>query len=289
MTAEIMYGKELAGVIKNRLKLDVERLISEGKRPPGLATILVGNNPASKLYVRKKQEACEEVGFYGVEKILPANTTQTELHEIIEELNRDERVDGILIQLPLPTHLNTKAAMEVITPAKDVDGFHPLNMGKLMGGEEKIVACTPRGIITLLEHYGITFEGKNVVIINHSTVIGKPLAMLFLNRNATVTICHIHTRNLSFHTSTADILITATGVPKLISAEMIKDGVVVVDAGIARVENKIVGDVDFEEVKKKASFITPVPGGVGPMTIATLLENTFKLYKLRNEEKISFQ
>jgi methylenetetrahydrofolate dehydrogenase (NADP+)/methenyltetrahydrofolate cyclohydrolase len=226
------------------------------------------------MYVDMKEKACREVGFYSVRRELPAGVSEKGLLGVIDSLNRDGSIHGILVQLPLPEHIDVNRVFNAISPVKDVDGFHPQNMGELMAGSERLVAATPKGVMRLFDEYNIPVEGRDVVIVNHSTVVGKPLAMLFLNRNATVTVCHIKTRDLAAHTRQADILVSATGVPHLIKADMVKEGAVVVDVGVTKKDGKTVGDVDFENVKDKASHITPVPGGVGPMTIAMLLENT---------------
>jgi methylenetetrahydrofolate dehydrogenase (NADP+)/methenyltetrahydrofolate cyclohydrolase len=238
---------------------------------PGLATILVGQDPASQLYVRLKHKACDRVGIYAEDQKLDASITQKELLDRIKNLNTRADIHGILLQLPLPQHLDAKKAMQAIDPAKDVDGFHPYNMGNLMIGDEGFVPCTPAGIIRALEYYDVDIEGKDVVIVGHSNVVGKPMAAMFLNRNATVAVCHVYTKDLKSYTAGADILVVAAGVKHLIKEDMVKKGAVVFDVGITEEEGKIYGDVDFENVVNKASLVTPVPGGVGPMTIATLL------------------
>jgi len=270
MAARIIDGKKLASEIKE----DVRRKTAKLSFKPGLATIIVGSNPASKMYVSRKQEACAEAGFYSENFELPENVKEKDLISLIRKLNASRKIHGILVQLPLPKHINAEKVMAAISPERDVDGFHPLNMGRLMAGVESFAAATPKGIVRLLEECKINVKGKNVVIINHSTVVGKPLALMMLNRNATVSVCHEYTKDLKEYTLKADVLITAVGIPNLIKPDMVKQGVVVIDAGIAKIGDKTVGDVDFEGVSKKASWITPVPGGVGPMTIASLLENT---------------
>jgi len=268
--ATILDGKAVSAKIRVKLK----RQVSTASVRPGLAAILVGDNPSSRMYVDLKEKACDEVGIYSEKHALPSDVSEDELIGVIERLNDDQRIHGMLIQMPLPKSISTKDVVSAIAPRKDVDGFHPCNNGAVMDGEERLVSATPKGIIMLLEEYGIGFEGKNVVIVNHTIVLGRPLAMLAMNRNATVTVCNHKTGDLRKHTLGADILVSGAGVPKLIKADMIQEGCVVVDAGISLVDGKTVGDVDFEGVAKKASHITPVPGGVGPMTIAALLENT---------------
>jgi methylenetetrahydrofolate dehydrogenase (NADP+)/methenyltetrahydrofolate cyclohydrolase len=270
MASRIIDGKKVAAKIRESVKRRAAKLSFK----PGLATIVVGNNPASRMYVSMKQKACLESGFYSENFELPERTSEMELIRLIGTLNNNQKIHGILVQLPLPKHINTERVMQSIQPEKDVDGFHPLNMGRLMAGDEYFAAATPKGIIRLLEEFKVKLEGKEVVIVNHSTVVGKPLALMLLNRNATVCVCHKFTEDLKSHTSNADVLISAAGVPNLIRGGMVKKGVVVIDGGIAKLGVKTVGDVDFEGVSKKASLITPVPGGVGPMTIAMLLENT---------------
>jgi len=270
--AIILDGRTVALKIRADVKVKASRLSAK----PGLAAILVGDDPASKLYVEMKEKACDEAGFYSQKIILPEHTSQEDLLYHIDTLNMDDRIHGILVQLPLPKHISPHALFSSIDKDKDVDGFSPYNMGELMAGKETLVAATPKGVVRLLEEYKIPFIGKEVVIANHSTVVGKPLAMLFLNRQATVTVCHVNTKDLASHTRQADILVSATGVPNLIRAGMVKDGAVVVDVGINKQDGTTAGDVDFEPVSKKASYISPVPGGVGPMTIAMLLENTLQ-------------
>ncbi len=274
----ILDGKALSNEIKERLKKEVSKF----HRQISLAVILVGDNPASHLYVSMKKKACQYVGIESISVQLPEDISEEKLIDEVERLNRDERVDGILVQLPLPKHIDTNKILSLIDPSKDVDGFHPENVGKIVTGLDGFAPCTPLGIVRLLEKYEIDPEGKNVVVVGASNIVGKPIASLLLNLNATVEVCHIYTKNLKEHTLKADILVVAVGKENLITADMVKDGVVVVDVGInKRDDGKIVGDVDFENVSKKASYITPVPGGVGPMTIAMLLENTIKSAKAR--------
>lgn len=271
--SRIIDGKILAKKIEAEVKSGVEALVNGRGVTPGLATILVGDDPASKMYVRLKHKACERVGIRAEDHFLPAETSQKELISVINTLNKDKNVHGILLQLPLPKHLFPQEAMEAIAPEKDADGFHPYNMGKLMIGDEGLVPCTPHGVIRALEEYNVPIKGKNVVIVGHSNVVGKPLAAMFLNRNATVSVCHVFTDDLKKHTLDADILVVATGVKHLIKADMVKEGVVIFDVGITKEKDGVYGDVDFENVIKKASLITPVPGGVGPLTIAMLMKH----------------
>ena len=271
----ILNGKELAKKIRSELKTEVE----ESKLKPKLAVIMVGEDASSKIYVRNKSKACEEIGILYEEYLLPEKTTQEELLNLIEKLNQDTSIHGILLQSPIPGHLNINEAIKAISPKKDVDGFHPVNVGKLALNQDTFISCTPYGIIKLLEEYNIEIAGKHAVIVGRSNIVGKPMAMALLNKDATVTICHSKTRNISEMTKQADILICAIGKPKFITADMVKENAVVIDVGINRLEDKIVGDVDFENIEKKASYITPVPGGVGPMTIAMLMKNVVKACK----------
>ncbi len=281
--AIILDGKKLSEEIREELRREVEILKSRASRSPALAVVLVGNDPASEIYVRNKIKACEKVGIRSIDVKLPENTTQEELNGVVRRLNEDPNVDGIIVQLPLPKHLSCREVIGYIDPGKDVDGFHPVNVGKCMLGlyDEGLMPCTPAGVMRFFDAYNIELEGKNAVMVGHSNIVGKPLAAMLLNANATVSVCHIHTKDLAFYTKNADILCVATGVPRLIKEDMVKEGVVVVDIGISRLNGKIVGDVDFENVKKKAKAITPVPGGVGPMTITMLLYNTVKAFKMR--------
>jgi methylenetetrahydrofolate dehydrogenase (NADP+)/methenyltetrahydrofolate cyclohydrolase len=279
MTAVILDGKRLSEEIKEKVK----EKIKEKKLKLGLAVILVGKNPASIIYTNVKKEACEYVGIKSYKYNLERNTTEKELLGLINKLNNDKNITGILVQLPLPLDINKEKIFQTIKPIKDVDGFNPKNIGLLAIDKERFSPCTPKGILRLLEHYKINVEGKNVVIINHSNVVGKPLALMMLNKDATATVCHIKTKNLIEYTKKADILITAVGKPNLITKQMVKEKAVVVDAGICKIRNKTIGDVDFENVKKIVSYITPVPGGVGPMTIAMLLENTLLASKLQKD------
>ncbi len=278
--ATILDGKEVSKIYRERIKEEIEQYRSKGYREPSLAVVLVGNDPASQVYVNNKRKACQKVGIRSLFYHLPEDTSEGELLRLVEELNDNPGVDGILVQLPLPKQINPQRVIETIRPDKDVDGFHPENMGKLIANlDDGFVPCTPLGIKILLEHYGIEVRGKDTTIVGAGYIVGKPLSVLLLNMDATITVCHIHTKDLKKHTGDADILISATGVPHLIKEDMVKEGAVVIDVGISKVDGKIVGDVDFERVKEKASYITPVPGGVGPMTITALLLNTLKAYK----------
>ncbi|RLI95917.1 MAG: bifunctional methylenetetrahydrofolate dehydrogenase/methenyltetrahydrofolate cyclohydrolase FolD [Candidatus Altiarchaeales archaeon] len=275
----IIDGKKISLEIRKNLAFEVRELMSKGIHP-SLSTILVGDDPASELYIKMKTRACEDMGIKSKNFHLPADTKESELLQLIDEQNRDPAVHGILVQLPLPEHIDRNNIFNRISPIKDVDGINPVNIGNLLMGNEVLVSCTPKGIIRIFEYEGIDLKGREIVIISHSVLIGKPLAMLLLNRNATVTICHVHTKNLKKHTKNAEILIVAAGVPNLISGDMLGDNAIVIDVGINRVNGKIVGDVDFEDVRDKVSLITPVPGGVGPMTITMLLENTIIAAKM---------
>ncbi len=281
---EIIDGKKLSAEIKEEVKAEVENLNKTLNIRPSLATIIVGNNPASEIYVNLKHKACEECGINSLIERFPETITEKELLEKIYELNNNKDINGILVQMPLPRHINPAKITDAIMPFKDVDGFNPVNSGKILNNDETLAPCTPKGVIYMLEKYNIKIEGREVVIINHSAVVGKPLALMLLNRNATVTVCHVFTKNLKEHTLKADILISAVGKPNLITEDMVKEGAIVIDVGISRSNNKVVGDVDFENVKNKASFITPVPGGAGPMTIAMLLKNTVNACKMQMKE-----
>ena len=271
--AVLLDGKTMAAQLTEGLKARIEALKGKGVTP-GLAVILVGEDPASQVYVRNKGKACDELGMYSETIRLPEETTQRELESLIERLNSDERIHGILVQLPLPRHLNEAAALRRIAPEKDVDGFHIENAGKLFTGQEGVVACTPKGILHMLKAANVPLAGKEAVVIGRSNIVGKPVAMLLLNENCTVTLCHSRTADLASHTRRADILVAAVGKPRFVTADMVKPGAAVVDVGINRVDGKVVGDVDFENVEKVAGYISPVPGGVGKMTIGMLMENT---------------
>ena len=273
----------MAADTKARVKERTEELKNTYHITPGLAVVIVGDDPASRVYVNNKKKACEAVGFVSEEYALPAETTQEELLALVETLNSKPDISGILVQLPLPKHLDDKAVIAAINPQKDVDAFHAVNVGKIMLGEYDFLPCTPAGVMEMLHSYQIPVEGKECVVIGRSNIVGKPMAMLLLHENGTVTICHSRTKNLAEVCRRADILVAAVGIPKFVKADMVKEGAVVIDVGMDRDENgKLCGDVDFENVKEKCSFITPVPGGVGPMTIATLMKNTLKACKLQN-------
>ncbi len=279
---QLIDGKALSKKIRDNIKNQTQKLIEKHNIVPGLAVILVGDDPASHSYVKMKEKACKEVGFYSIVHKMPQTISQEEIIETIQMMNQNPRIDGILVQLPLPKHIDTTKILEVIDPAKDVDGFHPYNVGRLNTKLDGFVPCTPLGVMRMFQEYKIELRGKDVCVVGASNIVGKPMAALVLNADATVTITHIYTKDLSSHTKKADIVIVGVGVPKLIKADMIKDGAVVIDIGINKLEDgSLCGDVDFDEVSKKASFITPVPGGVGPMTIAMLLENTLKSAKAR--------
>lgn len=274
--ATIMDGKALSLKLKEQMKQRIAQLKQQGINPK-LVVVLVGDNSASQVYVRNKHKSCGEVGIESEVITMPEQTTQQELLEVVERLNQDETVDGILVQLPLPKQIDEKTVLRSILPEKDVDGFHPVNVGLLSIGDECFAPATPSGIIAMFQEYGIDIAGKNCVVIGRSNIVGKPMAALLLKNNATVTICHSKTENLASYTRRADVVIVATGRRHTLTAEMVKEGAVVVDVGMNRNEQgKLCGDVDYEEVKEKASFITPVPGGVGPMTITELLENTIQ-------------
>lgn len=274
--AKLLMGKEVSARIKAELKTEVENLKKEGINP-GLAVISVGEDPASQVYVRNKERACEECGIYSEKYALPAETNQEELLKLIDELNNKSSISGILVQLPVPKHIDEKTIINAIAPNKDVDAFHPVNVGKIMVGNYDFVPCTPAGVMELIKESGIDVSGKECVIVGRSNIVGKPQAMLLLHQNGTVTICHSKTKNLAEKTKNADILVAAVGIPNFIKGDMIKEGAVVIDVGINRLENKkLCGDVEFESAEKVAGAITPVPGGVGPMTIAMLMKNTVK-------------
>jgi methylenetetrahydrofolate dehydrogenase (NADP+)/methenyltetrahydrofolate cyclohydrolase len=289
MAAQIIDGKQVAADMRAELKEEVAKLKEQGI-VPGLGVILVGEDPASKSYVTAKERACEELGIYSDDNRLPAETTQQDLIALVNRMNNDPKINGILVQLPLPKHINESDVLLAIDPDKDVDGFHPMNVGKMMVGEKAFLPCTPHGVIQLLLRSGVEIKGANVVIVGRSNIVGKPLANMLIQKNdkgnATVTVCHTRTKDLAHHTKQADIVIAAAGRPNTVTADMVKDGVVVIDVGVNRVEDatkkkgyRLVGDVDFEAVKEKASLITPVPGGVGPMTITMLLYNTVESAK----------
>lgn len=282
--AIIIDGKATSAAVREGINRDVAEFVNKNKKTPGLAVVIVGENPASQVYVRNKHKACSEVGIYSQVHELPTDTTESELLNLIDKLNADKNINGILVQLPLPKHLDEEKVLLRINPEKDVDAFHPVNVGKIMIGNFSFLPCTPAGVMELLKHYGISPAGKHCVIIGRSNIVGKPQAMLMLKENATVTICHSRTQNLSEITRQADILVAAVGKANFVTSDMVKDGAVVIDVGINRLENgKLCGDVNFVEVEPKASHITPVPGGVGPMTITMLLKNTLTAAKEQNK------
>ena len=278
----IIDGKAVSKKVKEDVKAECEQLKAKGITP-GLAVIIVGDDPASQVYVHNKEVACEACGFYSVKYALPAETTQDELNALVDKLNKDDKINGILCQLPLPSHLDDKEVINRIDPLKDVDAFHPVNVGAIMIGDYNYLPCTPAGVMELIHSTGIDVSGKKAVVMGRSNIVGKPMAMLLLHENATVEITHSRTQNLADITKEADILVAAIGKAKFVKADMVKDGAVVIDVGMNRDENgKLCGDVDFEDVKDKCSFITPVPGGVGPMTIAMLMKNTMTAAKIQN-------
>lgn len=283
--SQLINGKEISRQVKERIKGEVSELKEKGIHV-GLAVVIVGNNPASRVYVNGKKKACEVVGIESFEYAMPEETTQEELVELVKKLNNDDRVDGILVQLPLPKHIDEKSVINTIIPQKDVDAFHPVNVGKIMIGEYSFLPCTPAGIMELIHSTGVEVKGKNCVVVGRSNIVGKPMAMLLLHESGTVTICHSKTKNLKEECKRADILVAAVGVPKMITADMVKPGAVVIDVGMNRLDNgKLCGDVDFENVKEVAGYITPVPGGVGPMTIAMLMQNTLTSAKVKSNIK----
>lgn len=278
----IIDGREVANNLQSKIADKVKKLPT----PPGLAVILVGEDPASKVYVGRKQKACNEVGFYSEEIKLAADTSQDEVLKIIKKLNKQDNINGILIQLPLPEHINAHQVTEAIDSWKDVDGFNSINIGNLMQNKPCLHPCTPKGVMTLLKSINMDIKGKDAVIVGASNIVGRPMAIELLNAGATVTVCHSKTKDLKREIAKADILVVAVGVPELIKGKSIKEGAVVIDVGINRLDNnKLVGDVEFKTASEKAAYITPVPGGVGPMTIATLLENTLIAYNLKNRFK----
>lgn len=279
--SKIIDGKVISAAVKERVKKGVAELNEKGITV-GLAVIIVGEDPASKIYVANKKKACEALGIISEEYALPESTTEEELLALVDELNRKKSINGILCQLPLPRHLDEKLIINSILPEKDVDAFHPANVGRIMIGDYDFVPCTPAGIMEMLAYENISPEGKNCVVIGRSNIVGKPMAMLLLHKNGTVTVCHSKTKNLKEICSKADILVAAVGKAKFVTADMVKEGAVVIDVGMNRVDGKLYGDVDYEAVKEKASAITPVPGGVGPMTIAMLMQNTLTAAKRQN-------
>ena len=284
MTAQILDGKAISEEIKSIVKSAVDEQLNQGQRPPGLVVILVGENPASQVYVRNKRNSCEAVGFYSELIQLDANTTQEHLLSLIDDLNGREEVDGILVQLPLPGHIDEETVTERILPTKDVDGFHPYNVGRLTLRMPLLRPCTPKGIMTMLEKTGIDLVGKDAVIIGQSNIVGRPMALELLAARCTITVCHSKTKDLEDKIKSADVVVAAVGIPRFVKGEWIKNGAIVIDVGINRLDDgKLCGDVDYDSAKENASWITPVPGGVGPMTVATLLENTLQAAQMHND------
>lgn len=285
MAATLIKGSEISKQIKEELKQKIAELKEKYNVVPGLTTVLVGEDAASKVYVGAKEKACKELAMYSERNDIPADTTEADLLALIDRLNKDPKINGILVQLPLPRQINASKVLYAIDPSKDVDGFHPVNVGKMMIGEPGFLPCTPHGILELLIRSNIETDGAEVVVVGRSNIVGKPIANMLLQKrkggNATVTVCHTGTRDIASHTRRADILIVAAGKPKTITADMVKEGVVVIDVGVNRLETGLVGDVDFETVKEKAKAITPVPGGVGPMTITMLMYNTVQAAKMQ--------
>ena len=277
MPAQIIDGKALALRLREEIAQEVSALEKDTGIKPGLAAVLVGDDPASAVYVRNKKIACEKAGLYPQEHLLPVSTTQEALLALIHKLNADPKIHGILVQLPLPSHIESRLILQAVSPEKDADGFHPINVGRLVAGDPVFVPCTPKGVIHMIDSTGIDIAGKRAVVIGRSNIVGKPVAMLLLHRHATVTICHSRTKDLPAVVREADIVIAAIGKPLFVTPDMVKEGAVVIDVGINRLaDGKLVGDVDFDRVKERAGWITPVPGGVGPMTIAMLLQNTLE-------------
>ncbi|WP_106477026.1 bifunctional methylenetetrahydrofolate dehydrogenase/methenyltetrahydrofolate cyclohydrolase FolD [Phytohalomonas tamaricis] len=285
MTAQLIDGKAIAMHVREKVARQVNARLDAGERAPGLAVVLVGEDPASEVYVRNKHRACEQAGLLSFQLELPKTATQEELEALIDELNADPRVDGILVQLPLPDHLDAGPILERIRPDKDVDGFHPYNLGRLAQRLPVLRPCTPKGIITLLQETGITIRGLNAVVVGASNIVGRPMALELLLEGATITVCHRFTKDLEAHVRSAELLVVAVGKPGVVKGEWVKEGAVVIDVGINRLENgKLIGDVEFEPAAERAGYITPVPGGVGPMTVATLLENTLFAAELHDAQ-----
>jgi len=282
----LLDGKALSNKIKEEVRVEVEKLKNEQNITPGLAVVLVGDDAASATYVNSKHKSCEAAGIYSEVHTRDSSTTQEELLELIEKMNNDPKLDGILVQLPLPKHIDTTTVLEAINPLKDVDGFHPYNVGRMVSNLDSFLPATPFGVMRMFEEYGIELSGKNAVVIGSSDIVGKPMASLLINAKATVTVCNSRTKDLSAHTKAADIVIIAVGVPHLLKGDMLKEGAVVIDVGINRLDTgKLTGDADFEDCKEKCTHITPVPGGVGPMTIGMLLKNTLKAAYLRDKRE----
>jgi methylenetetrahydrofolate dehydrogenase (NADP+) / methenyltetrahydrofolate cyclohydrolase len=275
MSAQILDGKAVAQKVKDQVKIKIDDRLAKGQQAPGLAVVLVGQDPASEVYVRNKRKSCEQVGIHSVAHDLDASTSESTLLELIDTLNHDDKINGILVQLPLPDHINSEKVIEAISPNKDVDGFHPYNVGRLVQRIPRLRACTPKGIMTLLAETGESLVGKEAVIVGQSEIVGRPVALELLIERCTITICHSKTKDLQAHLARADIVVAAVGVPEFVQGDWLKDGAIVIDVGINRTDdNKLVGDVHFDSAQEKASWITPVPGGVGPMTVASLMENT---------------
>lgn len=279
MTAHIISGTAISTQIKQTIADEISMHITQGKRAPGLAVVLVGADPASQVYVSNKRKSCEQIGIYSRSFDLPEQTSEQELLALIEQLNQDEQIDGILVQLPLPAHINSEKIIEAISPDKDVDGFHPYNVGRLCQRIPTLRSCTPYGIVTLLNETGLNLRGKHAVIVGASNIVGRPMALELLMLGCTTTVTHRFTENLADHIRQADILVVAVGKPHLIKGEWIKEGAIVIDVGINRVDGKLVGDVEYDQAVQRASYITPVPGGVGPMTVAMLMQNTLQAYE----------
>lgn len=279
MTAHIISGTAISIQIKQTIAEKISMYITHGKRAPGLAVVLVGADPASQVYVSNKRKSCEQIGIYSRSFDLPEQTSEQELLALIEQLNQDEQIDGILVQLPLPAHINSEKIIEAISPDKDVDGFHPYNVGRLCQRIPTLRSCTPYGIVTLLNETGLNLRGKHAVIVGASNIVGRPMALELLMLGCTTTVTHRFTENLADHIRQADILVVAVGKPHLIKGEWIKEGAIVIDVGINRVDGKLVGDVEYDQAVQRASYITPVPGGVGPMTVAMLMQNTLQAYE----------
>lgn len=281
MVAKVISGTELSKKIKQEVAQKIQQYVSQGYRPAGLAVILVGADPASQVYVQSKRKSCEDIGFYSKSYDLPESTSQQELLELIDKLNQDNAIDGILVQLPLPAHIDSTLVIEAIAPEKDVDGFHPYNVGRLCQRIPTLRACTPYGVMKLLETTGVDLYGQHAVIVGASNIVGRPMALELLLAGCTVTVTHRFTKDLQYHVRQADILVVAVGKPEFIPGEWIKEGAIVIDVGINRVDGKLKGDVEYDVASQKAAFITPVPGGVGPMTVAMLMHNTLTSYQNR--------
>jgi methylenetetrahydrofolate dehydrogenase (NADP+)/methenyltetrahydrofolate cyclohydrolase len=279
MSAQIIDGKAIANEIRQQIKNEVAQLVASGKNPPGLAVVIAGNDPASRVYVNSKKKACANVGIYSEEHTFPETVSESELIALINQLNQNPKINGILVQLPLPDQIDERKVIESINPQKDVDGLHPISVGNLLSGTPTFVPCTPEGIMVLLQKTGVELKGKRAVVIGRSNLVGKPVAVLLLAQHATVTICHSRTRDLPAVAREADVLVVAIGKPNFINGNAVKPGAIVIDVGVNRVDDKLVGDVEFESASKVAGYITPVPGGVGPMTIAMLLQNTLQAAK----------